>query len=180
MTGFIISPQKYLAECIVTMDGNGNPMQPAYFPLAVHKYLTNRMIIEISSFNSTDMAYSPGYDNTQVDVIPDSGMYQSAYVTLLREPGNGVPGGDFYKNVPLSSMRRVWNPGNGTAGNSLKPFKMAPVMIDFTTSYVSLTGNGYPAGKSFSVPFLITYLQYPQDPIFYPNVKTKQNAPQRY
>lgn len=175
MTGFVISPQKYLAELVVQIDDQGNPLQPAMFSEETHKYLSNRLIIEISSYCRDDMGVSPNYNNGVVEILPDN-MFFNASLTLLREPGNGVPGGDYYKNVPLLLLRRTWNPGAQNLGSSLQPFKMAPVLIDWTTSYVNITGSGYTASSYFSVPFLITYLQFPQDPAYYPNVKIKKNA----
>jgi hypothetical protein len=150
-------------------------IQPAYFPLEFKTYLINRKILSIESFSNVDMFYSPNYPG--IPVI-GAANFLGAFLTLLRQQGHGVEGGDFYKSVPMKTFRRCIN---YFGGNQTYPEKwqMSPVEIDWQTSYISIpttVTTAVSANTKYSFPLLITYSLPDQDISVYPSVEPKRHG----
>ncbi len=168
-TSTLVKPQQSLIEIILNPDASNLSVTPAYFSVEVTKFMLNRKLIALESYCDADFQYSP--ISPGVHVVP-FGTYLALTLTLMREPGNGVPGGDFYKNIPLIQLRRSAVQGAVPWGPDL--FRCEPTEVSWSDSY-GLTATPVNIGTDpISVPFLATYLLPEQDPEPYRNVLLKR------
>ena len=160
-TSTLVRPQQVLIDCIIYPDANGNSVTPAYFKIDVAQFLLNRKVIAIESLAGADIIYSPNYPG-----VPVIGEGDAKLVTLvlLREGDDYDRGGDYYKNISIADMRRVWqNAANSSLGFARELYRIDPYCMAWTDSYMNiptpLTGMNGPV----SVPLLVTYLLPEQD-----------------
>jgi hypothetical protein len=170
-TSTFVKPQQQLVEIIIQADKNGNTVTPAYFTTAVAAFFINRKILAIETFYQADIFYSPISPGVPIVSLA---LFNRLSATFLRNDGNGVTGGDFYKNIPLSFLRRVINSRQaGSTGPDL--FRMDPIGLSWTDSSVLLPAP-VAISEPVSVPFLVTYLLEQQDPEPYKTVKLRGHA----
>lgn len=176
-TSTLIRPQTVLLECIVPIDpATGKSSGPIYFGMDVVRYMLNRKVIAIEFFCFSDMAASPNYPGTPIISATD---LLKVSLTLLREPGNGIQGGDWYKNMPVSWLRRQINPGVAVP-TGMDLFRMDPIEIAWGDSFLSIPTAIQtalpPPSKAISVPFQVTYLLPEQMAAPFITVKLKGHA----
>lgn len=165
-----IAPQKVMIEVLLYPDQSGNSVTPAYFNVEVTKFMLNRKLIALESYFNKDVKKSPV--SVGIDVVTDV-QFRACALTLLREPGNGVPGGDFYKNVPLEKFRRTII-GNTNVGSAPELWRCEPTGVSWSDSYIMVGTNFAIQGdKPVSALFLATYLLPEQDPEPYRLIRLK-------
>ncbi len=166
-TSSLVKPQQSLIEVLLFADNNGLAVTPAYFTVATTAFMLNRKLIQLEAYCANDFPFSPISRGVNVIPYPD---FLACTFTLLREPGNGVHGGDFYKNIPLIRARRQ----NDLNGSAFEAFRLDPVGVSWSDSYVNC-GTAFNMGDLtvMSVPFLATYLLPEQDPEPYRTVRLK-------
>ena len=160
-----ICPNYTLVECIIN-PSTGNTTYKNPFPQV--KELQNRKVVAIETYSAQDFTFSP--ISSSNPVIPQS-VFQTAFLTLYRastpEIRNGgrlvFPAqqeGNYYDQIPLSSLRRVANmdqtSGNVTSAAS-QLFRTKPAEMTWTKSYVTATppvAISSPVSSLFGVHYL--------------------------
>lgn len=169
-TSTLIYPQKVLIQVTLRPDTLGQCPSPAYFDMDTQKFMLNRKLIALEVFSQSDFPKSPLTPN--IDVAPVN-LWTNFTLTLLREPGNGVPGGDFYKGVPLQLFHRQLNSSSNLA-TAPDLWRCEPTEMSWGDCYVA-NGGGVNMGPSpLVIPFLATYLLPDQDPTPYCNIPLKR------
>lgn len=171
-TSTLIKPQQALLEVLLQPDATGLAVFPAYFNVEVTKFMLNRKLIALESYIAADMVFSPTF-KAQGGVATITALQANhLFLTLLREPGNGVKGGDFYKQLPVSYLRRQLHIGPN-ARTTPDLFRCEPVEISWSDSTITGPANFNIGANPLTVPFLATFLLEEQDPTPYRLVKLK-------
>ena len=169
----IVRPQTVLIQVTIFPDPSGFSVTPAFFGVDTTKFMLNRKLIALESFCSADVPFSPITPGMPVVSLT---QFRACALTLLREPGNGVQGGDFYKNVPLEKFRRVVN-GQIAVASAPEMWRCDPTGVSWSDSFISVgtnfaTGNNLPVAALFQA----TYLFESQDPRPYTRVKLRRHV----
>lgn len=164
-----------MIEILIFPDSSGNAVTPAYFNVATTSFMLNRKLIALESYSIIDVPVSP--ISPGIATLSAAQFKQSA-LTLLREPGNGVLGGDFYKNIPMEVLRRgirIDGPG-GQINTAGQIWRCEPTEISWHDSFIQV-GSGFAIqGKMpVSALFMATYLLPVQDPQPYSYIKLKKH-----
>lgn len=173
-TSTLIRPNQVFIEILIYNDATNRATVPAYFNVSTNALMLNRKLIALESYADADVPFSPL--SPGIPTI-DSTVWTNATLTLLREPGNGVPGGDFYKNIPLLSMHRLLD--SRMLGGIHYPtapdlWRCEPTEVSWSDSFINFTtpiNLGVPIA---SVPFVATFLLPEQDPEPYRLVHLKR------
>jgi hypothetical protein len=159
-TSTLILPQQAMIEILLQPDYAGNTASPAYFNISTNAFMLNRKLISLQAFTNNDVVYSP--ISPGVRVLSGGNVFRSTTLTLLRQPGNGIEGGDFYKNIPLYLLRRTWDRNNGFSA-APDQWRCDPTEVSWSDSYVNVNAP-INIGTVTSVLFLATFLLPEQDP----------------
>lgn len=158
----LVAPNKILVDCTINQDGAGNAFVTN--PFTEQPQLVDRPIIAIEMFSASDMAISP---ISQLPVLPDA-IFIAGFLNIMRS-GDNISGsekaGIWFKNIPLSAMRNVYNI-NATVSGCLDKFRCDPMTIQWRDTNISFP-SGTQIAQPYAAPMLITYLLKDQDTIPY-------------
>lgn len=164
---YFISPNFLMIEVILT-PSSGTTV--AITPFLEQQQLLNRPIVAIETFSNLDMTYSPLSSN--VLVIPVA-MFNAASLSINRAgnqaKGPGAKTGLYYKNMPLSMLRRMRNNYTGlnpSPSNGAELFRCQPMFIQWPDSTINFN-TPVAQAAIYSVPIGIHYLLEGQDPTPY-------------
>ena len=155
----LIIPQQVLIECVLTPNG-GNTL--ATNPFDEQNYLMNRPIIGLQVFSASDLAFSPL--GKKLAVIPDA-LLPYAFMNIQRAGTDAAKAGQWYKNIPLCTMRNVFNLSSACSAN-LDMFRVEPMQIQWRDTNISFP-TSQRQDAPYSVPILVTFLLQNQDTKLY-------------
>lgn len=152
----LVAPNQVMIECIINSQGGETIAQN---PFNEQDYLIGRPIVAIQTFSSTDIRVSPL--GQKLPVIPDE-IFPYAFLNIQRAGMGPIKAGQWYKWLPLCSLRNLYNAQAGLSAN-LDIFRCDPMTIQWRDTNVAFPT---PATQTtaYSVPFLITFLLPEQDP----------------
>ncbi len=155
----LIKPQQILIECVINPQGGTTINQN---PFSEQDYLIGRPIIGIQADCDADMAFSPLGKN--LPVIP-AALFPYAFMNIQRSGVGPIKAGQWFKWVPMCSMRNQWNTAVSVSG-CFDAFRFDPMIIQWRDTNIAFP---VPAaqGGAYSVPLLVTYLLEQQDPTPY-------------
>lgn len=157
-----ISPNAVMIEVLISPSSG---FTAGSTPFSEQQQLLNRPIVAIEAFCATDIPFSALSAN--VPVIPVA-LFNAAFLQINRAGNKDSTGkaGLYFKNLPLSMMRRVQNNYTGlnpSASFSQDLFRVKPMYFQWPDSQVFFPS---PQAQSqiYSVPFLVHYLLENEDP----------------
>jgi len=157
-----------MIEVIITASGG---FTVAATPFGEQQQLLNRPIVAIETFCAEDMAYSPL--SAGVPVIPVA-LFNAAFIDIMRSGDKwhgkeGQRAGLWYKNVPLSTMRRVrsnYTGLNPSPSGVMDLFRVKPMFFQWPDTQIKFPTSQAQAG-TYSVPFQVHFLLEGEDPTPY-------------
>lgn len=155
-----IKPQTIYVECVINQATGNLTFNTNNFNQ--QDQLIDRPIVGLQSFSATDMPFSP---ISNLPVIPDN-VFTCAFLNIQRSGVEPLKSGVWFKNIPLCSMRSVYNV-NSVASGTLDEFWVDPMTIQWPDSNVFIPVPQSMTVAKWAVPFMITYLLKEQDPIYY-------------
>ncbi len=154
--GQIIMPQQVMIECKLIPNGANTS---ALNPFDEQDYLIGRPIIGLQLYCASDIPNSPL--GSKLPVIPDA-LFKQGFLNINRSGEGPIKAGVWYKNLPLVSLRHVWNNNINVAGN-LDQFRCDPMTIQWRDTNISFPTSAAQAAP-YSVPVLVSFLLPEQDP----------------
>jgi len=162
-----------MIECIITANGSG--LISGSFAFAQQDQLNDRWIISMQAYSAVDMPNSPLQPT--FPVVPDS-VFAAGFLTIFRlgrlVMGSGKSG-NWYKNMPLVSLRNAYNMYS-TVSSNLDLFRCDPMKVSWQDTNINFPFATAFSGQA-SVPFLVDYLLEDQDPIPYMRAFEKGKLP---
>ena len=151
---------------VIISPSSGNTV--AATPFLEQQQLLNRKVVAIETFCAEDMAYSPL--SSGVPIIPVA-LFNAGFMSIMRagDKGHGNEGqraGLWYKNMPLSSLRRVQNNYTGlnpSGSFSRELFRTKPMYFQWPDTTINFPTTQTQAA-TYSVPFLVHFLLEGEDP----------------
>lgn len=164
------SPNAVMIEVLVTPS---NGLTPSVTVFQEQQQLIGRPIVAIETFSDMDLKYSPL--SSGISVLPVA-LFNQATLNLMRAPSpeSSNEPGLFYKNVPLSSLRRVQNNYTGltvSPSGARDIFEVVPMFLQWPDSQIMFSTPAAQAA-TFSIPFLVHYML----PVQYQNYIKRMRA----